>query len=189
MDTKGLMPQKVAKRGIGLTTFYQLPIGGRFEFRGRRYEKMNSEVGRDEERGGNLFHAKTEVLQMQNAEWRVKNGKSTSPPPAGVQKVRSGEARKSAIGGQKSNEGHLTPALSPRGGEGEQRRPAHWWLPRMRELNEKSPAEADRSELEARYENGANSVPVETNYWRRPARRATRLGREPDRELRAYGTL
>ena len=43
------------------TTFKQVPIGARFEFRGRRYVKMNSEIGRDEDRGGNVFHRETEV--------------------------------------------------------------------------------------------------------------------------------
>ena len=41
--------------------FEELHVGTRFEFRGRRYEKMNAEIGRDEERGGNVFHGSTEV--------------------------------------------------------------------------------------------------------------------------------
>jgi hypothetical protein len=41
--------------------FSELTVGARFEFRGRRYEKMNAEIGRDEERGGNVFHPATEV--------------------------------------------------------------------------------------------------------------------------------
>ena len=164
--------------------FCEVAVGSRFEFRGRRYEKMNSEVGRDEERGGNLFHAKTEVLQMQNGERRVKNGRSTSPPPSSTAVVES----TIAVGKALWRAGRPSPQ-SAEGVPPRHRRPSDWWLPRMRELNEKSPAEADRPELGVRYENGGISVPVETNYWRRPARRATRLGREPDRELRAYGTL
>lgn len=42
--------------------FAELPIGTRFCFRARRYEKVAPEIGRDEERGGNVFHAGTEVL-------------------------------------------------------------------------------------------------------------------------------
>ncbi len=42
--------------------FADLPIGTRFCFRARRYEKVAPEIGRDEERGGNVFHARTEVL-------------------------------------------------------------------------------------------------------------------------------
>ena len=42
--------------------FGDLPVGSRFCFRARRYEKVAPEIGRDEERGGNAFHARTEVL-------------------------------------------------------------------------------------------------------------------------------
>jgi hypothetical protein len=41
--------------------FCEIVGGTRFEFRGRRYEKMTYEIGRDEERGGNVFHPDTEV--------------------------------------------------------------------------------------------------------------------------------
>src|SRR4051812_2165775 len=42
--------------------FGELPIGSRFCFGARRYEKVAAEIGRDEDRGGNVFHARTEVL-------------------------------------------------------------------------------------------------------------------------------
>ena len=42
--------------------FCDLAVGAAFEFRGRRYVKMNGDIGRDEERGGNVFHANTEVV-------------------------------------------------------------------------------------------------------------------------------
>src|ERR1044071_4315324 len=45
-----------------LRKFGELPVGARFCFRARRYEKVAPEIGRDEERGGNVFHASTEVL-------------------------------------------------------------------------------------------------------------------------------
>ena|SRR2546426_688055 len=121
--------------------FCEVPVGGRFEFRGKRYEKMDAQFGRDEDRDGNLFHPRTEVIPMQSGECGMRNG------------------------GTGSGKGHLSPALSPRGGEGvrvvEQKRAADWWLPPLRPVNWKPKGYA----------------------------RATRLGREPDRELRAYGTL
>ncbi len=52
--------------------FCELVVGARFEFRGRRYEKMNAEVGRDEERGGNVFHGNTEVVaEGQNGDCKM----------------------------------------------------------------------------------------------------------------------
>src|SRR4051812_28882699 len=42
--------------------FGDLAVGARFCFRARRYEKVAADIGRDEERGGNVFHARTEVL-------------------------------------------------------------------------------------------------------------------------------
>jgi hypothetical protein len=41
--------------------FGELPLGGRFEFRGRRYEKLALSLARDEERCGNIFQAETLV--------------------------------------------------------------------------------------------------------------------------------
>src|SRR6188768_3256971 len=53
--------------------FGELPVGARFCFRARRYEKVAPEIGRDEERGGNVFHATTEVaVEMQKAECKVR---------------------------------------------------------------------------------------------------------------------
>jgi hypothetical protein len=59
--------------------FCELAVGARFEFRGRRYEKVSAEVGRDEERGGNMFHPGTEVVsdggavQVRSEECRAQN--------------------------------------------------------------------------------------------------------------------
>src|SRR5207249_4030587 len=114
---------------IMITTFCQVRIGGRFEFRGKRYEKMNGEFGRDEERAGNLFHPRTEIVPLQVADC-----------------------------GLRSKRGHLSPALSPRGGEGvrlvEPKRAADWWLPPLRPVN------AERVP-EVRYEHGEISAVVE----------------------------
>lgn len=45
-----------------ITRFDAVPIGGRFEFRGRRYEKMAGSIACDEDRFGNNFHPGTEVV-------------------------------------------------------------------------------------------------------------------------------
>ncbi len=45
-----------------LTKFCELPIGARFEFRGRRYEKLAVSLAGDEDRCGNVFLDDTEVL-------------------------------------------------------------------------------------------------------------------------------
>ena len=42
--------------------FQEIPIGGYFEFRGRRYRKLALSLASDEDRNGNLFMAQTEVL-------------------------------------------------------------------------------------------------------------------------------
>ena len=61
--------------------FGELPVGARFCFRARRYEKVAPDIGRDEERGGNVFHAGTEVLvEMKMAECRVQNVQLHSSP-------------------------------------------------------------------------------------------------------------
>lgn len=44
-----------------LVLFSEVPVGGRFEFRGRRYEKLALSLARDEERCGNIFLDYTEV--------------------------------------------------------------------------------------------------------------------------------
>jgi hypothetical protein len=42
--------------------FQEIPIGGHFEFRGRRYKKLALSMASDEDRNGNIFLARTEVL-------------------------------------------------------------------------------------------------------------------------------
>jgi hypothetical protein len=42
--------------------FQEIPVGGHFEFRGRRYRKLAASLARDEDRNGNIFMAQTEVL-------------------------------------------------------------------------------------------------------------------------------
>ena len=138
-----------------ITNFCDVAIGSRFEFRGKRYEKMDAEFGRDEERAGNLFHPRTEVMPMQKGPsgrppWRMKNEGTKGT------KRTEGGGRMSEVG---------------------RRRPEGWWLPKPE----------DRHELEKH--DKAVMAAAELAYWRRPARKAGRLGREPDREIRAYGTL
>ena len=57
--------------------FQQLPLGARFEFRGRRYEKLALSMARDEERCGNIFRDETEVF------WHRRPGEQPKPlrPP------------------------------------------------------------------------------------------------------------
>ena len=62
------------------TKFNELPLGARFEFRGRRYEKLALSLARDEERMGNIFHAETEVL----AERAQLAGSATSSAAGGA---------------------------------------------------------------------------------------------------------
>jgi len=42
--------------------FQEIPIGGHFEFRGRRYQKLALNIASDEDKNGTLFQAQTEVL-------------------------------------------------------------------------------------------------------------------------------
>lgn len=42
--------------------FQQLPIGARFEFRGRRYCKVAMSMAHDEERCANVFRGETDVM-------------------------------------------------------------------------------------------------------------------------------
>ena len=44
-----------------IARFQEVPVGGRFEFRGRRYEKLASTFAGSEDRCGHHFHADTEV--------------------------------------------------------------------------------------------------------------------------------
>jgi len=53
--------------------FRDLPVGARFEFRGRRYEKLALSMARDEDRLGNVFHADAEVRPADD---------TTQDPPA-----------------------------------------------------------------------------------------------------------
>lgn len=54
------------ERSTMLVLFSEVPVGGRFEFRGRRYEKLALSLARDEERCGNVFMDRTEVC-VENA--------------------------------------------------------------------------------------------------------------------------
>ncbi len=73
--------------------FGELAIGARFCFRHRRYEKVAAEVGRDEDRGGNLFHASTEVLaEAQSVEWSVKSESRLTPCPSPSGRVKAARA-------------------------------------------------------------------------------------------------
>ena len=56
------------------TTFYQLPIGARFEFRGRRYRKEALAMACDEDRCGNIFQEEAEVI------WEPRPGEELRPP-------------------------------------------------------------------------------------------------------------
>jgi hypothetical protein len=56
------------------TTFYQLPIGARFEFRGRRYRKEALAMACDEDRCGNIFQEEAEVI------WDRRPGEELKPP-------------------------------------------------------------------------------------------------------------
>jgi hypothetical protein len=55
-------------------TFYELPIGARFEFRGHRYEKLALSMARDEDRCGNIFQDETQVF------WDRRPGEQPKPP-------------------------------------------------------------------------------------------------------------
>lgn len=54
--------------------FRQLGVGARFEFRGRRYEKIALSMAQDEERLGNVFHDQTEVCVERSAEHAGRSG-------------------------------------------------------------------------------------------------------------------
>jgi len=41
--------------------FQEIPIGGHFEFRGRRFKKLALSMASDEDRNGTIFLAQTEV--------------------------------------------------------------------------------------------------------------------------------
>ena len=54
--------------------FHQLPLGARFEFRGRRYEKLALSMASDEDRCGNIFQYECQVL------WDRRPGEHLLPP-------------------------------------------------------------------------------------------------------------
>jgi len=59
-------------------------MGARFCFRARRYEKVAPGIGRDEERGGNVFHAGTEVsAEISKAEKRKQMHRIQPAPQCG----------------------------------------------------------------------------------------------------------
>src|SRR5437762_10221733 len=64
--------------------FADLPVGTRFCFRARRYEKVAPEIGRDEERGGNVFHARTEVLVEMLPACSAERGRKVVAPASAV---------------------------------------------------------------------------------------------------------
>jgi len=47
--------------------FQQISIGGRFEFRGRRYCKVALSMAHDEDRCGNIFQDHTDVVPERSA--------------------------------------------------------------------------------------------------------------------------
>lgn len=61
-----------------LVLFSEVPIGGRFEFRGRRYEKLALSLARDEERCGNVFLDHTEVC-VESGAARLTPSTATGP--------------------------------------------------------------------------------------------------------------
>src|SRR5437764_5151905 len=84
--------------GSMITNFCDVAVGSRFEFRGKRYEKMNAQFGRDEERAGNLFHPRTEVIPMQKGPsgrpaWRMKNEGTKGTKRTEVISMQSAECR------------------------------------------------------------------------------------------------
>jgi hypothetical protein len=78
------------------TTFCKLVVGAGFEFRGRRFVKMNAEIGRDEERGGNVFHASTEVFAEVPFCSAQRSRKLVAPSPAASARTE----RKQVCGGK-----------------------------------------------------------------------------------------
>lgn len=104
------------------TTFYQLPIGARFEFRGRRYRKEALAMACDEDRCGNIFQETAEVLWDRQPGEELKPPRPPEPPWWSYMSPAPGQGprRKVEGGGLRVERArdHLTPALSARGGEG-----------------------------------------------------------------------
>ncbi len=104
------------------TTFWQLPIGARFEFRGRRYEKLALSMARDEERCGNIFQDEAEVIWDRRPGEELKPPRPAEPPWWSYMSPAPGQGprRKVEGGGLRVERarGHLSQALSARGGGG-----------------------------------------------------------------------
>jgi hypothetical protein len=105
------------------TTFYRLPLGARFEFRGKRYEKLALSMARDEERCGNIFQDEAEVLWDRQPGEELKPPRPPEPPWWSYMSPAPGQGprRKVEGGGLRVERARhqLTPALSARDGEGD----------------------------------------------------------------------
>jgi hypothetical protein len=66
-----------------IARFRELPVGARFNFRAQRYEKVALNIGRDEDRCGNVFHDDTEVSWDRESGERFSVGRQlvAQPPP------------------------------------------------------------------------------------------------------------
>ena len=61
--------------------FYELAVGARFVFRGRRYEKQAMSMAEDEDRVGHIFMGDAEVtLEVRGAECGVRSASELLPP-------------------------------------------------------------------------------------------------------------
>ena len=105
------------------TTFYQLPLGARFEFRGKRYEKLALSMARDEERCGNIFQDEAEVLWDRRPGEELKPPRPPEPPWWSYMSPAPGQGPRRTVEGEalrvERARDHLTPALSARRGEGD----------------------------------------------------------------------
>ncbi len=68
MNAREVPTKDVTQNRAPIVLFCQIPIGARFEFRGRRYCKLALSLAQDEERFGNVFHDSTEVLPDQGVQ-------------------------------------------------------------------------------------------------------------------------
>jgi len=62
--------------------FQEIPIGGHFEFRGRRYKKLALSMAEDKDYYGNIFQGQTEVLPDPLAKVGLAPVVVCSPPQA-----------------------------------------------------------------------------------------------------------
>jgi hypothetical protein len=98
-----------------IAQFWELPVGARFNFRARRYEKIALSMARDEDRCGNVFHDTTEVSwDRREGEEGVEHGRpparpwwSYMSPAPGQTEVRNAEC------GVRNEQRHLTPTPLP----------------------------------------------------------------------------